>query len=91
MTKMTNQSTFPIWCRVYKGTVLSTECHQVSGVESYKFDMPTVTTYKRLEQGESIEINLVPDSEWDDFLVKVDVFDWRNRVFNAMSEPMSVQ
>ena len=88
---LTNESTFPIWCRVYGDVVLGTESLQVGGIENFKFDMPSVTTYKRLGQGESIDIKLNPSPDWERFQVKVNVFDWRNRMYNASSEPMMPQ
>ena len=88
---LTNESTFPIWCRVYEDVVLGTESLQVGGIENFKFDMPSVTTYKRLGKGEAIDIKSNPSPDWERFQVKVKVFDWRSRMYNASSEPMMPQ
>lgn len=86
-TTITNNSRGSIWCRVYNETVLAVSCS--SGSENIRFDMPSVKTFVRLKQGESIEVDFTPDSDWDEFQVGVQVFDWRNREFSCTSETMS--
>ena len=93
-TTVTNKSFWSTWIPVYNDHLASYSCKPTEvlpnySVSTYSLNVSGVETYKRLRSGESAKIEIIAGTNWEQYEIDFDVFDWRGRKFNAKSGPVA--